>query len=239
MAVRSFEELGQLQAKLATYLIPSEELKIWDGLLPNQLLPLDVLNSADGYVKRLLISYLDIDEEGGITADNVNNSELEKASKEVLLAQKLIVNLHDTIKQVSGCIEMRLEQSRAIVKRASNSGLTDNLKAECKLIKEDVEQLQCLERLLRNFEEVLTADLKAYEENLHSCFRGILGARLKLARQNAVLSQDDFAKKIGLTRISITRYEVGSFEPSAFLLYRMAKILGVSVDWLLCLKEEP
>lgn len=53
------------------------------------------------------------------------------------------------------------------------------------------------------------------------------GRRLRKAREKATLTQDGLAKRVGLTRTSITNMEHGNQHVGLHLLYRLAKAVGV------------
>lgn len=60
------------------------------------------------------------------------------------------------------------------------------------------------------------------------------GTRLKKSRIDSRISQEDFAKKIGVTRSSIANYETNRNMPTADILYKIANILNCSIDYLMC-----
>lgn len=63
--------------------------------------------------------------------------------------------------------------------------------------------------------------------------RGVaIGARLRLAREQAGLSQGQVAKMLQLHRPSISEAEAGRRKVSAEELVEFARIYGVSVSWL-------
>ena len=59
-----------------------------------------------------------------------------------------------------------------------------------------------------------------------------LGTRIKLLRKEINLSQDNFAKKIGVHGRQLSRYEVGSSKPSLDILIKIARFCEVSIDYL-------
>jgi len=59
-----------------------------------------------------------------------------------------------------------------------------------------------------------------------------LGTRLRLAREQAGLSQGQVAKMLNLHRPSISEAEAGRRKVSAEELVEFARIYGVSVSWL-------
>jgi putative transcriptional regulator len=63
-----------------------------------------------------------------------------------------------------------------------------------------------------------------------------LGNRLKVARAERNLSQDQLARMAGVTRQTISSIETGVYTPSALLAFRLAEILGEPVDRLFFLE---
>ncbi len=66
----------------------------------------------------------------------------------------------------------------------------------------------------------------------------ILGNRLKVARAEAELSQEQLAGLVGVTRQTISAIETGLYCPSALLAFRLAEQLEKPVDGLFFLKGE-
>ncbi len=64
-----------------------------------------------------------------------------------------------------------------------------------------------------------------------------LAEKLKLARQNAHLTQAQVASMVGLNKAAISTYETGTRRPSFEVLCRLASIYKVSVDYLFGLSE--
>jgi transcriptional regulator with XRE-family HTH domain len=67
----------------------------------------------------------------------------------------------------------------------------------------------------------------------------IVGKRLRELRENAGLSQQELADLTGISKRQLGRYEQSKGEPSGDALVRIAKRLGVSVDYLLGLVDTP
>lgn len=61
---------------------------------------------------------------------------------------------------------------------------------------------------------------------------GTLAARLRLAREQAGLSQGQVAKMLGLHRPSVSEMEAGRRRVTADELAELAKIYAVSIEWL-------
>ena len=67
---------------------------------------------------------------------------------------------------------------------------------------------------------------------------GKLGNRLRVARAERALSQDQLAQKVGVTRQTISSIETGLYCPSALLAFRLAETLGKRVDEVFFLEGE-
>jgi putative transcriptional regulator len=59
-----------------------------------------------------------------------------------------------------------------------------------------------------------------------------LAKRLKVARAERDLSQDQLARLVGVTRQTISSIETGLYAPSALLAFQLADTLGKRVDEL-------
>ena len=64
-----------------------------------------------------------------------------------------------------------------------------------------------------------------------------LGNRLKVARAEKSLSQEDLARLAGVSRQTICSIETGQYCPSALLAFVLASNLGKPVEELFYLKE--
>lgn len=60
-----------------------------------------------------------------------------------------------------------------------------------------------------------------------------IGKRLKQAREDADISQEELAYRAGFYRTYIGHIEVGRYMPSAYTLYKIAKALKISSSDLL------
>lgn len=63
--------------------------------------------------------------------------------------------------------------------------------------------------------------------------------RLRVARAERDLSQDQLARAAGVSRQTISSIETGQYCPSTLLAFRLARVLGVRVDRLFWLEGEP
>ena len=57
--------------------------------------------------------------------------------------------------------------------------------------------------------------------------------KLYSLRKSKNLSQDELAEKLGVSRQAISRWEMGTAEPSAQNLIELSNLFGVSIDYLL------
>ena len=65
-----------------------------------------------------------------------------------------------------------------------------------------------------------------------------LDERIKTCRQSAGLSQEKLAELVGVSRQAVTKWETGQSAPSTENLFRLAEILGTTVDFLLTEQEK-
>ena len=66
---------------------------------------------------------------------------------------------------------------------------------------------------------------------------GRLANRLRVARAERDLSQEELARAAGVSRQTISSIETGMYGPSALLAFRLARALGARVDELFSLDE--
>ena len=65
-----------------------------------------------------------------------------------------------------------------------------------------------------------------------------LANRLRVARAEHDLSQDQLARAAGVSRQTISSIETGQYVPSTLLAFRLASVLGLRVDELFWLEGE-
>lgn len=66
-----------------------------------------------------------------------------------------------------------------------------------------------------------------------------LDNRIRVYRAEHRLTQSDLARKIGVSRKTISTIEVGRFVPSTIIAIKIAHFFGVLVEDIFWLKEEP
>lgn len=64
------------------------------------------------------------------------------------------------------------------------------------------------------------------------------GARLKVAREQAALSQQELADKVHTSKSMISSYENGTCDPRQSIIPPLADVLNVSIKWLMLGDED-
>lgn len=77
--------------------------------------------------------------------------------------------------------------------------------------------------------EIIRKDFDAWDQEKYATF----GRRIKLALDANGMTQRELAKKIKVTEVSVSRYITGNRIPRAPILMEMARVLGVSCDFLM------
>lgn len=62
----------------------------------------------------------------------------------------------------------------------------------------------------------------------------LFGDKLRVARALADLSMRDVAERVDVSANAIAKYEAGTMTPQSSVLMALAKLYGVSLDWLMC-----
>ena len=65
-----------------------------------------------------------------------------------------------------------------------------------------------------------------------------LGERLRTLRLEKQITQTEMAKRIGITKVMISSYELDQRQPSYDVLIKLAAFFGVTADFLLGLEKE-
>jgi|HigsolmetaGSP11D_1036233.scaffolds.fasta_scaffold08898_3 transcriptional regulator with XRE-family HTH domain len=59
-----------------------------------------------------------------------------------------------------------------------------------------------------------------------------IGERLLVLREANGLSKIEMAKKLGVNKSSITRYETNEIKPNLDTMLKISELFGVSLDWI-------
>ncbi len=65
-----------------------------------------------------------------------------------------------------------------------------------------------------------------------------LSEKIYTCRKKAGLSQEKLAEKLGVSRQAVSKWETEEATPELMKIPAMAKLFGVTADWLLCEEEE-
>lgn len=61
----------------------------------------------------------------------------------------------------------------------------------------------------------------------------MMGKRLKLARKNAKMSQEEVAEILNISRSNISKYENDKLEPNIYTIKQFCELYGITADYLL------
>lgn len=120
------------------------------------------------------------------------------------------------------------------IKRLSNLD-TNNLERRSSLIG----NYDSISSMLNNFQDVYRKHYGKVLDEVIGNFSKQFGERLRKARYLKEMSQVEVAKEVGFIQNTISRYERGEREPPLYLVYRFAKLYGVTIDYLLGFKDSP
>jgi transcriptional regulator with XRE-family HTH domain len=70
-------------------------------------------------------------------------------------------------------------------------------------------------------------------------YRESFPSRLKMARKQTGLTQNEVSRELNLNEKNISKYETGTIEPNLEWLAKFALFYGVTVDWLISLEKHP
>lgn len=61
--------------------------------------------------------------------------------------------------------------------------------------------------------------------------------KLRMLRESRHLTQLQVAKRIGVTKATVSAYETATKAPSIEMLIRLSRLFGVTVDYLVCINS--
>ena len=62
--------------------------------------------------------------------------------------------------------------------------------------------------------------------------------RIEQIRKERGIRQEEFAKRMGVSRQTISSLETGRYNPSIFLAYKIAKFFGLTIEEVFIFEEE-
>lgn len=66
----------------------------------------------------------------------------------------------------------------------------------------------------------------------------VVAERIRLRRSKLGLTQNDLSRLSGISQTQISKYELGQSQPTAPMLFQLARTLETSVDWLIGYSDE-
>lgn len=66
----------------------------------------------------------------------------------------------------------------------------------------------------------------------------LVAERIRLRRSQLGLTQSDLSQLSGISQTQISKYELGQSQPTAPMLFQLARTMGTSVDWLIGFSDE-
>lgn len=161
----------------------------------------------------------------------------EKHSRKLTDLQNRIKQLQDKIVRHTN---KRLEPYRRAVQEKMDKADADVISLQSKVARE--------QRLVSSY--ILDASLaigdllatvqklwQASEQELQAAYRRRFGERLRQARERAGLSRKELGDAINISPAGYAYYERGQRDVTPTSLIRIARLLKVSADWLIGLKE--
>ena len=171
--------------------------------------PIEQLDSPKAREERIWNEYLDGE---NFICDGTRASALEYAAREMFQNSTRIIEVKETQKRLEELLQSELSEEE-------KQNLTElYVKTALKLAD-------------------LTLDTEALTENFRYEFPRAFAARLRQVRTEKGLTLAKLSTLSGIDHISLNRYEVQGRIPTAMSVYRLARVLGVSSDWLLGLTD--
>lgn len=193
----------------------------------------EYLNSPDAIIEETLLKYID-----GGEIENVGRAfpKFKRLEKMLSLGKARILKTRKIAESIERHIVSLQEYSSRILNEILSDGLNEKLKERGLRAKQFIRCYEWLLTLFKDYEEILSKDWLNTDSVFQRECRKEFGSRLRQARIAKNLSTNDLAKKLRLTRNGYGFYELGKRDLPTPTIYRLAKILGVSLDWLFGLK---
>lgn len=84
--------------------------------------------------------------------------------------------------------------------------------------------------VFNSYDEVVSSEWK-------QLYLNEFGQRLKQARRNKKMTQEQLAEKLGMSRVGYAHYELSNRDPSLTMLVNLSEILDVPIEWLCGVKD--
>ena len=167
-----------------------------------------VVDNPASKADRILISFLDRD--GELLFKGEEPASEMVAYKLYTAHEKMLDNLAETVAEIDADIQ--------------DLAITDA---------DDFRRLKYLKAVFSSYKPFLEVDRAKSRENFECELGRSLGRRIRQMRQSHGITIEEFADRVFVSRVTMNRYELGIRIPSAAKLFQIARVTGVSVDWLL------
>ena len=202
----------------------------------NALQSSEYLNSIAGQFEYSVLDYLSRNQKEILESIEASKSAFNLAEKKLEQCRDRQKVLNADCERIAVHVKKLQADERRIFEKVLSQGLSDDLKEKGNRIKELIRKYDWLNRLLFDYGLRLMKDEKVLESDFQVECRKAFGRRLRQARLERKYSMEFVAGKIGITKSGYGYYELGIRDLPTPTIYKLAKILGVSLDWLFCLK---
>ena len=219
--------------------VPTYENRPDNGIPDENDIDNPYLHSRDYYVEKVLLNYLDSN------FDAIKFDKTQKNKVYLIAIWQKVVSRFKKWRLKNFELSVRIERhitklqnySNLIFDKVLSEGLSDRLQEKGLRVKFLISRYEYMLRVFDGYEPVLIADLRAAIDLSEAACRKVFGDRLRQARIAKNISIADMASMLGLTRAGYGNYELGKRDLPTPTIYRLAKILDVSLDWLFGLKD--
>ena len=204
---QKFEELHDMLKTVTAEIYP-EVIDFTFRAPRDGFVSLSVVDNPASKTDRILISFLDRD--GELLFKGEEPASEMVAYKLYTAHEKMLDNLAETVAEIDADIQ--------------NLAITDV---------DDFRRLKYLKAVFSSYKPFLEVDRAKSRENFECELGRSLGRRIRQMRQSRGITIEEFADRVFVSRVTMNRYELGIRIPSAAKLFQIARVTGVSVDWLL------
>ena len=171
-------------------------------------MPVEILDEPATAFDRILSDFLDV--EGNLVIDGREKTAEMAALDKYTATEKMLKKLDETVAQID----------------ADTLALTGEAVA-------DFRALKYLRKVFDCYRPALEIDTEQRKKKFEGELAGAVGRRIRQIRQRQGMTLEKFAGALNLSRIALNRYELGWRLPPVTALFQIAKVFGVSTDWLI------
>jgi DNA-binding XRE family transcriptional regulator len=172
-----------------------------------------------------------------IGAEGLPAVKIGKTARSVVKRLALLQTCHPAPLKILATVPVEQDLSR-IEKAIHRFLASERQRGEWFAVQVDQEQLESL--IVRAVQWLAEADARAQSPLRETTDTQLqtFGERIRLLRDRAKLSQTQLGAKVDLSFNSICAMEKGRVDPKASKIRQIARVLGVSTDYLLCMDQE-